>query len=60
MITAFNAKLWSMSDWFAISIPAMDGSASSSSPGYCNYVDSLYVIEVHCKILSTSDPMVGC
>lgn len=40
-------KSWSVGDCFAISIPAMDCSASSSSPGHCSYVDSLYVIEVH-------------
>jgi hypothetical protein len=49
-----------MSDWLIVSIPVMDSSASSSSPRYCNFVDSLYVIEVHCKRLPTSDAVTGC
>jgi hypothetical protein len=47
-------KSCSVGDCFTISIPAMDCSASSSSPGHCSCGDSLYVIEVHCKRLPTS------
>ena len=49
MVRAFYRKSWSVGDCFAISIPTIDCSVFSSSP-----VDSLYVIEVHCKRLPTS------